>query len=80
MVVGAYFAPAGDPARDLTSAPRLPDGIGAAFGCFGFRGSRLPVRFFLDMWLSQPVRQAQTCDPAIRQGLRAWRQALMFMR
>lgn len=63
MGLGAYFAPAGDPARDLTRSPRLPAWTGAAFGCFGFLGSRLLVRFFLDMCLSQPVRQAQTCGP-----------------
>jgi len=51
----AYFAPAGDPARDLTSSLRLPACEGATFGCFGFLGSRLPVLCFLDIGLSQPA-------------------------
>ena len=57
---GAYFAPAGDPARDLTSSLRLPACVGATFGCFGFLGSRLPLRFFLDMCLSQPAPNTRT--------------------
>ncbi len=56
---GAYFAPAGDPARDFTRTLRLLAWAGGAFGCFGLRGSRLPVRFFLDMCLSRPAAGAR---------------------
>ena len=44
-----YRAPPGEAARDLTRSERLDASVSAVFGCLGFRGSRLPLRFFLPM-------------------------------